>query len=362
VLASSAYGRTITKKDKGPRSAGKVGVLACLAPGTLVITSNGVKPLISINPDDKVWDGEEWVQQSGVVDRGVREVMQWHGLTLTPDHLVWAGDEWREVGKLSEKEESNALEFAAARALVADHRMDEAFWDAPDERARVYDLAHCGPRSRFTVLTLNGPVIVHNCGFGGGENAVNRMAASYGINLAALGINAKFIVDGYRNKYPKVVKLWQDYEYAFRRVLTSTRGDSYQVGRCEFVKRDDCVQIILPSGRPITYTNARIMDDPYGKRDREGRERARGLLGTLGPGGNFLDEMHTAEHFRDELLLSPLFPAQAWDRAHAEPAQFDTAARAAEMARELWKEPDAPVLSDDQLRAVDAIVRRATGM
>jgi DNA polymerase len=90
---------------------------------------------------------------------------------------------------------------------------------------------------------------------------------------AALGIQPQFVVDGYRNKYPKVVKFWQESEYAFRRVLTSTRGDSYVVGRCEFIKRDDCVQIILPSGRPITYTNARICDDPYGKTDRDGYPR-----------------------------------------------------------------------------------------
>ena len=270
VLASSMYGKPITKKDKGPRSGGKIGVLACLAPETLVITSNGVKTLISVTLDDKVWDGDSWVEHSGLVVRGVRDVIEWRGLVLTPDHLVWTGEGWCEVGKLSAEAESQALEVAAEGALVADHRLEGRFWREAEPRIPVYDLASCGPRSRFTVLTLDGPVIVHNCGFGGGDNAVSRMAASYGIDLAALGINARFVVDGYRNKYPKVVKLWQDYEYAFRRVLTSTRGDSYSVGRCEFVKRDDCVQIILPSGRPITYTNARIMDDPYGKRDREG--------------------------------------------------------------------------------------------
>ena len=29
--------------------------------------------------------------------------------------------------------------------------------------APVYDLLNCGPRSRFTVLTEAGPVVVHNC-------------------------------------------------------------------------------------------------------------------------------------------------------------------------------------------------------
>jgi trimethylamine---corrinoid protein Co-methyltransferase len=79
----------------------------------------------------------------------------------------------------------------------------------------------------------------------------------------------------------------------------------------------------------------------------------------VGPGGSFLSEMHTAEHFRDELLLSPLFPAQAWDTVQQRRAVFDTVDRAAQIARELWHPPDAPVLSDGQIRAVEGVVRRA---
>jgi len=79
----------------------------------------------------------------------------------------------------------------------------------------------------------------------------------------------------------------------------------------------------------------------------------------VGPGGSFLNETHTAEHFRGELHLSPLFQAQAWDTVQQRRAVFDTAHRAAQIARELWHPPDAPVLSDDQIRAVEAVVHRA---
>jgi trimethylamine--corrinoid protein Co-methyltransferase len=79
----------------------------------------------------------------------------------------------------------------------------------------------------------------------------------------------------------------------------------------------------------------------------------------VGPGGNFLNEMHTAAHFRDELHLSPLFPAVAWDSAQQRRTAFDTAERAAQIARELWHPPSEPVLTDDQLRAIDAVVRRS---
>ena len=83
------------------------------------------------------------------------------------------------------------------------------------------------------------------------------------------------------------------------------------------------------------------------------------LVHQVGPGGNFLNEMHTAEHFRDELHLSPLFPAQAWDSVQQRRDAFDTADRAAHIARDLWHPPGEPVLSDDQVRAVDAVVRRS---
>lgn len=33
------------------------------------------------------------------------------------------------------------------------------------QRMRTYDIAHAGPRNRFTILTDEGPLVVHNCGY-----------------------------------------------------------------------------------------------------------------------------------------------------------------------------------------------------
>lgn len=33
------------------------------------------------------------------------------------------------------------------------------------QRMRTYDIAHAGPRNRFTILTDQGPLVVHNCGY-----------------------------------------------------------------------------------------------------------------------------------------------------------------------------------------------------
>ena len=83
------------------------------------------------------------------------------------------------------------------------------------------------------------------------------------------------------------------------------------------------------------------------------------LVDEVGPGGQFLTTAHTAEHFREELFLSPLFPDQPWAVARARPETFETAAAANDIARTLWQPPEHPVLTGDQIRAIDAVVARA---
>lgn len=43
-------------------------------------------------------------------------------------------------------------------------------WTPTGERSPVFDLINCGPRNRFTVITNNGPLTVHNC-----ENVVQAI-------------------------------------------------------------------------------------------------------------------------------------------------------------------------------------------
>lgn len=78
----------------------------------------------------------------------------------------------------------------------------------------------------------------------------------------------------------------------------------------------------------------------------------------VGIGGNYLGEEHTAAHFRSELFLSRLFETVPWDSAQASPVKgMDS--RAHEHARSLWARAPQPVLSGEQLRAIDGIVARA---
>ena len=70
-------------------------VKACLSPETLVLTSNGYKPIVRITPTDMVWDGQTWVAHEGVCCNGYRdrdELVAVCGGYATFDHKVYTND------------------------------------------------------------------------------------------------------------------------------------------------------------------------------------------------------------------------------------------------------------------------------
>ena len=79
------------------------------------------------------------------------------------------------------------------------------------------------------------------------------------------------------------------------------------------------------------------------------------VIREVGIGGNYLGHEHTATRFRDTTFNHPLLQHLPWDSAQS---AGDMLSRARAQARELWQ-PAQPVLRDDQIRAIDAIVARA---
>lgn len=77
------------------RQKGKIAELACIAEGQLVLTDRGSVPIEKVTCSDRVWDGNSWVHHDGVVFRGVKEVIEFDGLTATTDHKVYVeGKSW----------------------------------------------------------------------------------------------------------------------------------------------------------------------------------------------------------------------------------------------------------------------------
>ncbi len=117
-----------------------------------------------------------------------------------------------------------------------------------------------------------GKVAMLGCGYSMSGLGFGSYAAAREIDLAAAGVTAENIVEGYRNAYPaiagravcengrtwRVGGLWQDVEQAARNAL-SNHAD-YTAGRCCFQTCDNALRVTLPSGRKLYYRNARLVN------------------------------------------------------------------------------------------------------
>lgn len=94
-MASAVYERQLTKeKNPKERGLGKALVLGCFGPETRVVTHRGVKRIIDVRSDDKLWDGERWNSHGGLLNQGRHSVMNLAGLWVTPEHLILCGSTW----------------------------------------------------------------------------------------------------------------------------------------------------------------------------------------------------------------------------------------------------------------------------
>ena len=178
------------------RKAGKVGNLSCIAEDQQVLTDRGYVPIQHVTMGDKVWDGLEWVEHGGVVCNGVREVIQYEGVTATPDHRVLVGDTWVEIQHARDQAYTiqsvkwcppAGLGYRESRSAVA-----------------VYDILNAGPRNRFTV---NGK-IVHNCQYRTSAKRVRSVArVQYGLPMTHA--EADTVHATYRSTYPRVPLYWK---------------------------------------------------------------------------------------------------------------------------------------------------------
>jgi len=99
---------TTKKYVKNKTYGGKV-VENCLTGDTLVVTIDGVKPLIAVTKEDKVWDGENWVNTDGVIKRGIKNTGELAGIRLTAEHKILAGNSWKRAIDMDEKSWQDAL-------------------------------------------------------------------------------------------------------------------------------------------------------------------------------------------------------------------------------------------------------------
>ncbi len=83
------------------------------------------------------------------------------------------------------------------------------------------------------------------------------------------------------------------------------------------------------------------------------------VIAAVGPGGNYLAEKHTVEHFRRELWLpSPLWTRQSWDNWQSD-GRRSMADRAAERARNILADHNPAPIDPTLEKEIDRIVQAA---
>lgn len=119
-------------------------------------------------------------------------------------------------------------------------------------RLPTYDIACAGPRSRFVVRTNRGLLIVHNCQYGGGVNALEAMAAVYRVTFDEQ--TKKDTVDRWRRSNSRIRAYWYELEEA---IVTAIHNPgnvvSIRDGKIKVKVADGWLMIRLPSGRLLSY-------------------------------------------------------------------------------------------------------------
>lgn len=249
--ASQMFGVPVEKHGVNShlRQKGKVAELACIAEGQKVLTDKGLVPIELVTTDMKVWDGLEWVTHEGVIYKGIRGVITYDGLTATPDHLVWIEGQSEPIYFCYAAAGNMALEntgppYGDFRKYCYVHR----------EPVKVYDLINAGPRHRFTVSGK----LVHNCGYGGGVNALKAFGAD---KMGLTEEEMQDIVTQWRIASPTIPRLWRDTENAAKQALLHP-GKSYKIPCGVIYYKDrDALRCKLPSGRLLTYWQAELDND-----------------------------------------------------------------------------------------------------
>ena len=143
----------------------------------------------------------------------------------------------------------------------------------------VFDIVNAGPRSRFTIKTDSGHMVVHNSGYGGWLGA-----------WKAFGAEAHFADDeemkqailGWRGASPEIVEFWGGQRrkdpYSGRWVdelfglegaaiaAIQNPGKCYMVGDITYGVKDDVLFCRLPSGRFLQYHEPRLVEqEKWGK-------------------------------------------------------------------------------------------------
>lgn len=146
----------------------------CLVADTLVLVKNerekyiAWKPIVTVEPEELVYDGEYFVHHDGVAYRGDAYVTTYKGITGTKEHLALCKNgRFYSLSQLvdSVSDETSSLAYFSlpVREEGYNYYLNLfEFSDSYSSNESVYDIVNCGEKHRFAVLTPHGIAVVHN--------------------------------------------------------------------------------------------------------------------------------------------------------------------------------------------------------
>lgn len=145
------------------------------------------------------------------------------------------------------------------KGLSGNYRSESTNWKTKSlSYEHVYDLANAGPNHRFTILTDDGPLVVHNCEYGmGAGRFVGAAWDVYGCRVDSK--LAKRCVDLYRANYSNIVRLWSRLSNAAIKCVQT--GQVQTAGKLMFHCDANFLYMRLPSGRDLAYYQPKIVRD-----------------------------------------------------------------------------------------------------
>jgi hypothetical protein len=205
----------------------------------------------------------------------------------------------------------------------------------------VFDIAHAGPRNRFTVMSNQGPLVVHNCGYEGGVGAFVTMVTTYGIDLDAMASEVRQVLpadvvdsaqwlwerngarsevsqdvfiacDGvkqlWRRSHPKITAGWKALKEAAV-LAVQNKGTVYSVAQNKLAFKCDgrFLKMRLPSGRCLHYLDPETDGESFSYMGVDTDTRR--WMRTKSYGGK-LDENSVQAISRD-LLVNGMFELEA---------------------------------------------------
>lgn len=124
-----------------------------------------------------------------------------------------------------------------------------------DMASRVYGYP-CNKKDHSAERQV-GKVIVLGAGYGMGARKFELFCKLSGVDLAEAGVSGEACIKAYRAGYPAIPAGWRELERAARAAVTSGK-QLLSTCRCTFFMEGASLKLRLPSGRLLTYRNARI--------------------------------------------------------------------------------------------------------